>query len=227
MKSLLLIIALLGTCITTTASAHVFDRYISAARARFLPTKILQEVVAANASIAIKSTSGGPSYKPGYFYGGTIYLPYAKKAPSKWTTIEWTNFYNEAFHAWWGTVFVKNAKYKSLKSRLFSDTMLMRKYKRANPRSPKLAMEEGYSETVASTILLANPRIRVDPDTGRHVRVPYKYETLYYKKGQTISAVSHSDRPGYTAAAENIYPDEREFNYITNWIFGKDAPPIP
>jgi hypothetical protein len=227
MKSILLAIMLLGASFSTSAMAHPFDGIIAAARAKQLPTKILQEVVQANSSIAIKSTSGGPRYQPGYFYGGTIYLPFANKSPSTWGAIDWTHFYNEAFHAWWGNIFLKSSSYKTQMKKLTSNHALISKYKRANPHNPKLAMEEGYSETVASMMMMAYPRVRKDPVTGDWIRVPPKYETLYYNIGRTVAAVSHSDRPGYTAAAESTYLDHAEYNQLMNWIFGKNAPVIP
>ena len=222
LKSLILSVTLLF-CIS--AGAHVFSPIIKAAKIKNLPTKILQEMVNYNSNVVIRKTSGGASYKPGLFSGGTIYLPYNVSSPSSWKNREWRLFYNEAFHAWWGNVFTKQNKYANEKYRLVGDAALRVKYKRAHPRNPVLAMEEGYSETLASVILIAYPRIKLDAD-GKYITYSPAYEELYYKKGKTVAPVSHSDRPGFTPAAENTYPDQAEYSMLMTWVFGKAAPPV-
>jgi hypothetical protein len=207
------------------ASAHVFSPIIQAAKLKGLPTKILNEMVQYNSNIAIKKTSGGASYKPGFFSGGTIYLPFSVTTPRNWKAIDWTLFYNEAFHAWWGTVFTKQNKYSNEKYRLVNDSALKAKYRRAHPKNPILAMEEGYSETLASVILMAYPRLKLDSN-GKLVPYSPDFETLYYKKGKTVAPVSHSDRPGFTPAAENTYLNHEEYSMLMVWVFDRAAPPI-
>jgi hypothetical protein len=211
----------------STALGSVFAPIRAAATQKFLTVKILDELIAADADIAIKPTTGGPRYQPGVFWGGTIYLPFADKPATQWTAVDWASFYNEAFHAWWGNVYVKSDAYKAQRTALFADAALRAKYKLAHPGDPRLAMEEGYSETTASTIMMSYPRIRQDPDTGAWGYEPTPFEKLYYDRGRTVSAVSHSDRPGYTPAAEDTYPDEAEFDRLMVWLFGRVAPPRP
>ena len=86
-------------------------------------------------------------------------------------------------------------------------------------------MEEGYSETVATLIISAYPRIKLN-DEGEYVSYSPDYSTLYYYKGKTIAPVGHSESPGYTKAAEKTYLNEDEFSDLMVWIFDRPAPPI-
>src|SRR5262249_26319121 len=93
------------------AHAHALSPVSAAAAQKWLPTKMLDEIIASGANIKIAYTSGGPHYQPGWFGGGTIYVPFANDPPTDWHSSEWSNFYNEAFSAWWGNVFMKDARY--------------------------------------------------------------------------------------------------------------------
>jgi hypothetical protein len=204
--------------------ANALEPYRVAAAAKGLPTPFFDQLIAANAWIDVKNTSGGPSYRPGIFTGGTIYHPSVGTALSMWTASDWSNFYNELFHAWWGNVFMKEARYGAMRDRFPSNPDLLNKYRAAQPRDPKLAMEEAWSETVASVLIIWYPRPHYDSD-GRLLgyRSP-DLEKMAYKQNHTVAPVSHSDRPGYTPAAENTYPDEYEYRALFQMMFGQKLP---
>jgi len=208
---------------STLAHSHVLSPIIKAAKIKSLPTKILDEMVSNNSKISIKKGDWA-YYKPGFF-GGTIYLPFSKTNPQSWKSNNWTLFYNEAFHAWWGTVFMKKNKYANEKHRLINNSQLIQKYRRAHPKNPVLAMEEGYSETVATLIIMAYPRVKLNEE-GDYVTYSPDFTTLYYHKGKTVAPVSHSESPGYTKQAENTFLNEAEYSDLMVWIFNRPAPPI-
>jgi hypothetical protein len=203
---------------------NALEPYRVAASSKGLPTPFFDQLISANAWIDVKKTSGGPSYKPGFFTGGTIYHPAVGTPLSVWTASDWSNFYNELFHAWWGNIFMKEARFGAMRDRFPSNPDLLNKYRAANPRDPKLAMEEAWSETVASVLIIWYPRPYFDSD-GR--LLGYRSPDLVkmaYKVGHTVAPVSHSDRPGYTPAAENTYPDEYEYGALFQMMFGKKLP---
>lgn len=217
----------IGCFSASFAYGQSFQQVEMAAQAKHLPTKMVHELIDSGARVSIKSTTGSPHYQPGTFGGGTIYLPFASTPLSEWKNGEWSNFYNELFSAWWGNVFVKASMYASDRNILLNDAGLKAKYRRACPSDARLAQEEGYSETVAAVLTWAYPRIQYDPSTGETKYLDVDYNTLYYRKGVTVAAVGHSDRPGYTPEAENTYLDEREYDYLMRWVFGRPAPEIP
>lgn len=203
------------------AAADSLLKYRQAAAAKNLPTPFFDQLISAKSWISLKKTSGGPSYRPGILTGGTIYHPSIGISPYQWFSNDWSNFYNELFHAWWGNVFMKEARYASLRNRFPSNPALLRKYRAAHPRNPVLAMEEAWSETVASMLTIWYPRPYFDQD-GKLLgyRNP-DFSKMAYKLHHTVAPVSHSDRPGYTPAAESTYPDESEYSALLEIMFGK------
>ena len=172
--------------------ANVFTPIIKAAKEKSLPTYILEDMVHYGSRIKIKQ-SDWIHYRPGSFNSGTIYLSFTNIKPSDWTSRKWSLFYNEAFHAWWGTVFTKQKEFAGQKSSLFNDKLLRTKYKKAHPKNPLLAMEEGYSETLATLMISAYPKIKLD-NNGNYIRVPADYETLYYRRCLLYTSPSPRDR---------------------------------
>lgn len=201
------------------SSSHSLFTHFQAAQAKQLPANYFRDLIAANAKIDIKYADW-PSYKPGWFSGGTIYHPAAKTALSAWTSMDWSSFYNELFHAWWGNVFTKSAKYQNQRSQLLTEE---RKsfYRQANPNNPLLAQEEGYSETISTLMVYMRPLYN-PAMPNQHGFMPlseYKYNT-----GKTVSPVSHGDRPGFTPAAETTYLNPFEYSVIFT-IFTDTQPP--
>lgn len=86
---------------------HVLYRYYAAALGKELPLRFFRELIQAQANVKVKEGSW-PRYVPGSFGGGTIEVPRAAQ-PEQWTRGDWSNFYNELFHAWWGNVFMKSS----------------------------------------------------------------------------------------------------------------------
>lgn len=214
----------LAAASSTAALGHSLDSYRAAALAKGLPSPFFDQLIAANAWIDVKKTTGGPSYRPGILTGGTIYHPSVGTVPTKWTATDWSNFYNELFHAWWGNVFMKEARYASLRSRFPGNAALISKYRAAHPRNPKLALEEAWSETVASTLIIWYPRPYFN---GEGQLLGYRnpeLSAMAYKINHTVAPVSHSDRPGFTPEAESIYPDEAEYAALFELMFGRRLP---
>jgi hypothetical protein len=185
------------------------------------------ELIEQNSWISVKSTTGGAQYRKGIISGGTIYFPFASQPVASLRTTEFSNFYNELFHAWWDQMFLKEDKYKEERNKLLKNKELENKYRRAHPRDPHRAQEEAYSETVATLIIYARGTMRQDPSTGQLIRVPPDLSKLYYNKLKTVSPVSHSDVPGFTSEAENIYPDQEEYSWIFEKLFGQKPPAPP
>lgn len=134
-------------------------------------------------------------------------LSMAKRSPKQWNALEWSQFYNELFHAWWDEVFQKRFQYENdrayLRERLF---------RYDSTGDSRLAQEEGLSETVSSVVLLF----------ANHVPV----EKLIYKKDWSVSAVSHSeDLAKFHASAEDIYPSPGEYEMLLKWLFGTGRRP--
>ena len=190
-------------------------RYMRAAAARELPLRFFRELIQANSAVTVIE-GDWPSYQPGILYGGTISIPSASK-PEAWTGGEWSSFYNELFHAWYGLIFLKERRYASARSDAWSQTRMAR-YRRAYPADPKLAQEEAWSETIASIMIQLAP-LKID---GK-----FKYPSLEgfaYCIGRNVAPVSHSDRPGYTPEAENIYPDEPEYRQLFHYLTSVQPP---
>ena len=182
--------------------SHSLMPYMKAAASRELPLRFFRELIQYNASVSIVEGSW-PSYRPGYFYGGTIYMPSAAN-PTAWSRNEWSSFYNELFHAWYGLVFEKQSFYSTTRAEVHTPER-MNHYRKAYPSNPALAQEEAWSETVATLIIEIAP-VKIDDQ--------WKYTTIdkmAYVIGRTVAPVSHSDRPGYTPEAENTYPADWEY----------------
>ena len=182
---------------------HKLMRYMRAATNRELPLNFFRDLVAADATVEVIE-GDWPTYQPGVFYGGTISMPSAAN-PEAWTIGEWSSFYNELFHAWFGLVFSKDDRYASGRARIWTSER-MNHYRKAYPSDPKLAQEEAWSETVASIMINLAP-LRL----GGATRYP-AFETFVYSINRTVAPVSHSDRPGYTPEAESTYPAEWEYH---------------
>lgn len=134
-------------------------------------------------------------------------LSMIRRSPKEWSALEWSQFYNELFHAWWDEVFQKRSLYENdrtyLRARLF-------RYESTG--DSRLAQEEGLSETVASVILLV----------ANHIPI----ERLVYKKDWSVSAVSHSEGLAkFHASAEEIYPSPGEYELLLKWLFGTAVKP--
>lgn len=190
-------------------------RYMRAAAARELPLRFFRELIQADSAVTV--TEGDwPTYQPGILYGGTISIPAANK-PEAWTNGEWSSFYNELFHAWYGLIFLKDQRYASARSDAWSQSR-MDLYRKAYPADPKLAQEEAWSETVASVMIQLAP-LRLEGKT----KYP-KLESFAYCIGRNVAPVSHSDRPGYTPEAENTYPDELEYRQLFSYLTAVQPP---
>lgn len=190
-------------------------RYMRAAAARELPLRFFRELIKANSAVTVIE-GDWPRYQPGILYGGTISIPSANK-PESWTGAEWSSFYNELFHAWYGLIFTKDPSYAKDRSDTWT-TERINRYRKAYPADPKLAQEEAWSETIASIMIQLAP-LKLD---GK-----FKYPNFSffsYSIGRTVAPVSHSDRPGYTPEAENIYPDELEYRQIFIYLTSVEPP---
>ncbi len=205
-------------------SGQELESFYQEAKKRGFPTLFFDELKARNAWIVVKNTSGGAQYRRGMISGGTIYVPSAEKELEKWTSVDFSNFYNELFHAWWDKVFLVDKKYESERQKLFGDKNREEKYNRAFPGDPRRAQEEAYSETVATLMIYIAGRRYVDPKTQRVKEKPLDLNQLYYRTDFSVSPVSHSDVPGYTEASENIYPDEEEYDWLFEKMFNRRAP---
>ncbi len=149
------------------------------------------------------------------------YLPWSKsiilnesqfyRTASEWASRDWADFYNELFHAWWDLIFSREPIHRDLYQSL--TTTYREKYRRAHPSNPILAQEEAYSETVSAISLLIAGSVSVN--------------RLYYRLNFTVEPVGHSENPGFTELAEEIYPDSSEYTHIFFWLVGQHPPPIP
>jgi hypothetical protein len=198
--------------------AHALSRYMRAAAGRELPLRFFRELIKANASVTVVEGEW-PSYQPGILYGGTISMPSSSR-PESWTGPEWSSFYNELFHAWFGLIFTKDAAYGSARSKLLTQDRMDR-YRKAYPSNPALAQEEAWSETVA-TIMIQLAPIKIDGQFKYGA-----YDSFVYQIGRTVAPVSHSDRPGYTPEAENIYPDAAEYQHLFEFLVSVTPPSKP
>ena len=193
---------------------------------RGLPLRFFLDLFRANAWISVKPSNSGPYYQPGYFSGGTIYHGAVGTPLNKWTRLDFTSFYNELFHAWWGNVFMKEQRFASERAALLNDSKRTQKYTLAHPGNPRLAQEEAYSETVGYLILLAYPLTILDPETKQPYKKIANLEELYYRIEHTVAPVGHGDRPGFTEIAESTFPDEREYSWLFEKLFRRN-PPAP
>lgn len=184
------------------SQSHKLMPYMKAAATRELPLKFFRELISSDSSVVVVEGSW-PSYRPGFLYGGTIYMPSAAN-PNAWTRGEWASFYNELFHAWYGLVFQKQEIYASTRSQVQTPER-MNHYRKAHPSDPALAQEEAWSETVAAIMIELAP-VNIN-NTWRYVEI----EKMKYAIGRTVAPVSHSDRPGYTPEAEDTYPADWEY----------------
>ncbi len=196
---------------------HSLYPYMKAASYKKLPTRFFRELIKAGSSIAVKK-SKWPKYKPGIFYGGTIYHPAVGKSLNSWNRMDWQSFYNELFHAWWQHVFDKSSLYTREKSLLQSSSLKL-KYKRAH-KDHWLAQEEAYSETVAALMVYLYPMYR--PNHG--AKVYFKKSFFIYDRSKTVAPVGHSERGGYSPEAARIYPNPSEYRRVFLWLTGRQAP---
>lgn len=203
------------------STRHALYPYFAAAQGKLLPGNFFRELIAVNSSIAIKY-GDWPRYQPGFFSGGTIYHPAVGKELSTWNNMDWSSFYNELFHAWWGNVFTKAAKYQTTRSQILTEERKQH-YRQAHRTNPLLAQEEGYSETIASLMIMMYPRYNpsLPAQRGYAPLADYKYDT-----GKTVSAVSHGEQPGYDPAAEWTYMNEFEYSLLFQ-VFVDSTPPAP
>ncbi len=198
---------------------HALYAYFSAAQAKLLPANFFRELISTNSDVFVKY-GDWPRYQPGFFSGGTIYHPAVGKALSTWNNSDWSSFYNELFHAWWGNVFTKATEYQTTRSQILTAER-KEHYRQAHHTDPLLAQEEGYSETISSLMILMYPRYNpsLPSQRGYAPLSEYKYDT-----GKTVSAVSHGDQPGYDPAAEWTYMNEFEYSVLFQ-IFADSTPP--
>jgi hypothetical protein len=188
---------------------HALMPYMHAAAQRGLPLRFFRELIEFESSVTVVEGEW-PSYRPGFFYGGTIYMPAAQK-PGAWSRVQWASFYNELFHAWYGHVFQKQPRYAQTRA-LVQTPERLDFYRRAHPTDPSLAQEEAWSETVASVMSILVPTYY---DGQWHYPV---LSSFAYAIDKTVSSVSHSDRPGYTPQAEQTYPAEWEYRILFNLL---------
>ena len=194
---------------------HPLMRFMRAAGARELPLTFFRELIKSNSDVTVVE-GDWPTYQPGVFYGGTISIPSSAR-PESWTGPEWSSFYNELFHAWYGLVFSQDPKYAKNRSEVWIKSRLER-YRAAHPSDPKLALEEAWSETIASIMIQLTP-LKLDG----MIRYP-AFEAFSYCIGKTVAPVSHSDRPGFTPQAENTYPDEHEYAMLFQLLTSVSPP---
>lgn len=187
---------------TQLDSSHTLMPYMRAAASRELPLRFFRELIQAKSAVSVVEGSW-PSYRPGYFYGGTIYMP-SSATPDAWSRLEWSSFYNELFHAWYGLVFKKQDLFAATRAQVQTEER-MAHYRKAHPSDPELAQEEAWSETVAAIMIELTP-VKMN-DKWKYPDIA----NMKYAVGRTVSPVSHSDRPGYTPAAEETYPAEWEY----------------
>jgi hypothetical protein len=185
---------------------HPLMTYMKAAAARELPLRFFRELIEENASVTVTEGSW-PTYQPGYFSGGTIYMPSSASA-SSWTRMQWSSFYNELFHAWFGNIFTKLPRYQATRNLIWTAERFAH-YSKANPSDPKLAQEEAWSETVMTLMIDLSPT-RLPEGS---INYP-KLESFVYSIGRTVAPVSHSERPGYTPEAETTYPAPWEYDIL-------------
>ncbi len=190
-------------------SGHSLSSYFVAAQAKQLPTNYFRDLISARANIGLRYADW-PRYQPGGGTSGTIYHPKVGKPFSQWTGMDWSSFYNELYHAWWGTVFTKSTKYAADRSALLTSERRSH-YQRAHPRDPLLAQEEAYSETVATLMMYLTPKYH--PELPNNTGF-YELSTFLYHTGKTVAPVSHSERPGFTPEAENTYPNRAEYAVV-------------
>lgn len=196
---------------------HPLMLYMKAAAARELPLRFFREIIENNAGVDVGEGSW-PTYQPGMFSGGTIYMP-SSANPSAWTRIQWSSFYNELFHAWFGNVFMKLSRYESTRNSIWTPERFEH-YKIANPSDPKLAQEEAWSETVMTLMIDLSP-VRTPEGTMKYP----KFENFVYSIGRTVAAVSHSERPGYTPEAETTFPAPWEYDILFQSLTMVSPPP--
>jgi hypothetical protein len=201
------------------SSSHKLYRFYQAAQAKLLPANYFRDLIAANANIDIKYADW-PRYQPGWSNGGTIYHPAVNKSLASWTTNDWSGFYNELFHAWWGNVFTKAAKYSVQRNQLLTNERRSH-YRRANPSKPLLAQEEAYSETIATLMIYMHPKYNPNLPNQRGYMALSDYK---YAIGKTVSPVSHGEQPGYTPEAESTYPNEMEYAIIFQLLTDVEPP---
>jgi len=193
--------------ITTNAHGVTLREVSNAAKVRGLPMRFFREISAWNGWDRVTiGTSDAARYYP---WSNRIELPESQtaKPPTHWGVIDWANFYNELFHAWWDNVFLPGEIYKPTRARL---AILRKRYAIACPDDPALAQEEAFSETTSALVLyLAN-------------KVPLS--DLAYDTSRTVGAVGHGERPGFSATADETYLSEEEYAMIFRWLTGTNPP---
>jgi hypothetical protein len=200
-------------------NGHSLSPYFAAAKAKSLPGNYFRDLIGENKSISLKYREW-PAYQPGIFYGGTIYHPKIGAPFSEWKSLDWSSFYNELFHAWWGTIFTSSAKYAADRGALFTQERQTH-YRRAHPTDPRLAQEEAYSETIATLAMYFYPTFAPDFPS----RIGFRSLADFgYNRGRTVAPVSHSDRPGFTPEAESTWPNEAEYAVVFRQLFDSNPP---
>ena len=189
-------------------SGHSLSPYFVAAKAKSLPTNYFRDLISGRKSVNLRY-GDWPRYQPGSA-SGTIYHPMVGKPFSEWRSLDWSSFYNELYHAWWGLAFTSSSKYAADRSSLLTAERQTH-YRRAHPTDPRLAQEEAYSETVAVLMIYLYPRYAPSLPSQKGFS---SLSEFVYNKGKTVSPVSHSDRPGFTPEAENTYPNEFEYGVV-------------
>ena len=204
------------------STRHPLYLYSEAARARKLPLRFFIDLIESKANVKVVHHSGLPSFRKYPFLPMRIYMNLNNTELDRWTNGKWANFYNELFHAWWDNNFLKDSKYAFYRKKLLRNEYLPR-YREAHPREPRLAQEEGYSETIAAIVLLMGPQYNPN--------LPSKYGYIpharfYYRKGYTVNAVDHEDRPGYRREATKTYLNHKEYRVLF-WLLTDTYPPRP
>jgi hypothetical protein len=225
------------------ASTRMLENMRSWAIYRGLPTLFFDDLIAYRTEIAFKVDGSYKGYKPGGLYGGTIWMPELKNPVKDWGGRTWMDFYHELFHAWWGNVLNKQSVYASYKNYL--QKHYKNKYQKANWYDSTIAQEEAYAETIARLVFYRFPREIWETELGSGNKLKLICTTrtplfrLGYIKSDIIAAASHSDedRPQYnilhgtnfggTSVADDIYPDEKEYEYLFAWMFHKLPPTSP
>ena len=199
------------------SSRHILYPYFQAAKAKHLPLNYFRDLIADGARLKIRYADW-PRYQPGWT-GATLYHPMIGKNFSEWKRMDWASFYNELFHAWWGQVFQKEARFATDRRSLLTRERKQH-YRKAHPRDPLLAQEEAYSESIATLMIYLYPQYNPDGPEGRY----YALSFYTYNRGRTVSPVSHSEQPGYTPEAENTYPNAAEYRVFFRQLTDHEPP---
>lgn len=219
-------------------------RYYLAAINRKLPVSFFCELMSSDVNIEIINGDFFRFVPPTMLSNGKIQIAASAsgKKPEEWGKMIWSGFYNELFHAFWNSVFLKDVKYSPLRQKLLSKKNLQR-YEHAISKDFEVALEEGLSETISRWIASINI-----PDVENN---SFRYPTLSFYKywpGETVMSVSHYEQvqsitiygkkienkminnllkgraAQYLPAAEYTYPSKTEYSAIFKIFFGQNPP---